>query len=132
MATIEAQRSPSATRAPSRRIKVVIRRVSPLSVLKLSLLFYFCLMLIILIGVAILFAILEAFGVLDPIASLLSELGFGGGTFDFQLGGILRMLFLIGILSVVLWSAFTVFVAFLYNLIADLVGGIEVTLAERR
>ncbi len=33
---------------------------------------------------------------------------------------------------VVVWSLINVFVAVLYNLIADLVGGIEVTLAERR
>ena len=33
---------------------------------------------------------------------------------------------------VVVWSLINVFVAFLYNLISDLVGGIEITLAERR
>jgi hypothetical protein len=34
--------------------------------------------------------------------------------------------------STALWAAFTVFVAFLYNLIADLLGGIEVSLVEKR
>jgi hypothetical protein len=33
---------------------------------------------------------------------------------------------------VVLWTLINVFVAFLYNLISDIVGGIEVTLSERR
>jgi len=32
----------------------------------------------------------------------------------------------------VLWTLINVFVALLYNLISDLVGGIEVTLSERR
>jgi hypothetical protein len=33
---------------------------------------------------------------------------------------------------VVLWSLINLFVAFLYNLLADIVGGVEVTLSERR
>ena len=33
---------------------------------------------------------------------------------------------------VVLWTLINVFVALLYNLISDVVGGIEVTLAEKR
>ena len=33
---------------------------------------------------------------------------------------------------VVLWSLINVFVVVLYNLISDIVGGVEVTLAERR
>ena len=30
------------------------------------------------------------------------------------------------------WSGLTVFVALLYNLISDILGGVEVTLAEKR
>jgi hypothetical protein len=36
-----------------------------------------------------------------------------------------------GIVFVVVWSAITVFVAMLYNLISDIIGGVEVTLAEK-
>jgi hypothetical protein len=32
---------------------------------------------------------------------------------------------------VVVWSVINVFVAMLYNLISDIIGGVEVTLAER-
>ncbi|MGH2728650.1 MAG: DUF3566 domain-containing protein [Actinomycetota bacterium] len=46
-------------------------------------------------------------------------------------GGIFRWLFLFGLLWAVVASAVTVFMAFLYNLIADVVGGIEVSVAER-
>lgn len=90
-------------------------------------------MLIILIGAGILYGVLDGLGLVDSLEDLLTGLGFGGPEgFTFSLGGIYRTLFLVGIVSVVLWSALTVFVAFLYNLIADLVGGIEVTLSERR
>jgi hypothetical protein len=44
----------------------------------------------------------------------------------------MRILFLVGLVSTALWAAFTMFLAFLYNLIADLLGGVEVTLIERR
>ena len=33
---------------------------------------------------------------------------------------------------VVLWTLINVFIVFLYNLLSDVVGGIEVTLSERR
>jgi type 1 glutamine amidotransferase len=38
----------------------------------------------------------------------------------------------IGLALVVLWTLINVFIVFLYNLLSDVVGGIEVTLSERR
>jgi hypothetical protein len=121
-------------RPGARRVKVQIRKVNPFSVLRFSLLFYFCLMLVVLLGLAILYAILSAAGVLDSVAGLLTDVGFGDrqGNFEFDTGFIFRTLFLIGLVSTILWAAFTLVLAFLYNLISDLVGGIEVTLIERR
>ena len=134
MATLETRQPASASarkRATARRVRVVIRRVNPLSVLKFSLIFYFCLTLVVLVGLGILWAILSAMGVIDRFASLMAEL-VGAQEFEVNAGYIFRLLGLIGVMSSVLWAAVTVFVAFLYNLIADLVGGIEVTLSERR
>jgi hypothetical protein len=120
-------------RPTARKVRVVVRRINPWSVLKMSLLFYFCLMLVVLVGLGILYGVLDSLGILDTTEELLSELGFGEGTtgFEFNAGYIFRTLLLIGLISTGLWAALTVFVAFLYNLIADLVGGIEVTLTER-
>jgi hypothetical protein len=126
------QPQPGVRRPGTRRVRVVVRKVNPWSVLRLSLIFYFCLMLVVLVGLGILYAILDSLGILDTTEQLLSEVGFGDGTFEFDAGYIFRALFLIGLISTALWAALTVFVAFLYNLISDLVGGIEVTLTERR
>ena len=146
MATTETiqpkQRPAPGKKGPAgRRVRVQIRRVGPLSVLKISLIFYFCIMLVALVGFAILFSILDSIGVLEPVETLLGELGFGrtvgGGeearaVFQIDFGYLMRTLFLIGLVSTAFWAVFTVFLTFLYNLIADLVGGIEVTLIERR
>ncbi|HEX6261508.1 MAG TPA: DUF3566 domain-containing protein [Actinomycetota bacterium] len=136
MATIQETRrgSPAAAGGPApRRIRVAIRRVNPWSVLRFSLLFYFCLMLVFVIGLAILYMVVDALGVVTSLEQLLESLGFGGDAgFEVNGGFLFRTIFLIGLVSVVIWSALTLFFAFLYNLISDLVGGIEVTLAERR
>lgn len=136
MATIETARrgTEQVRRSASRRVRVVIRRVNPWSVLKFSLLFYVCVMLVVLLGLVILYAVLSSLGVIDALEDLAGSLALGdqGGNFEVNGGYLFRMAFLIGLISSALWAAVTVFLAFLYNLIADLVGGIEVTLAERR
>lgn len=133
MATIEAraEAKPGTKRPTTRRIRVGIRRINPWSVLKFSLIFYFCVMLVVLFGLAILYMLLGALGVLDSLAQLLGDL-WTGGEFEFHGFAIFRTLFLVGFITVVIGSALTVFIAVLYNLISDLVGGIEVTLVERR
>jgi transmembrane protein DUF3566 len=131
METMQAPSRGRVRRGAPRRIRVQVRRISPWSVLKLSLLFYFCLMLVVLLGLGILYAVVDALGILDSIAELLNSVGFGPN-FRFNGGAIFRTVFFIGLVSVAVWSALTVFVVFLYNLISDLVGGIEMTLTERR
>jgi hypothetical protein len=125
------QPQPGDKPATARRVRVVVRRVNPWSVLRFSLLFYFCLMLVFILGVGILYAVLDALGIIDTTEQLLTEVGFPQN-FQIDAGYIFRTMFLIGLISTALWAALTVFVAFLYNLISDLVGGIEVTLTERR
>jgi len=87
------------------------------------------LLLILLLGSAIIFAILKAFGVIANIEQLISDLS--ESAYRVSGGGIFKWLFLFGLLWAVVASAVTVFMAFLYNLIADVVGGIEISVAER-
>jgi hypothetical protein len=113
-----------------RRARLVLRKIDPWSVLKFSLLFYFCLLLIMLLGSAIIFAILKGFGVIANIEKLVRDLS-SSPSYSLSGGTIFRWLFLFGLLGAVVASAVTVFLAFLYNLIADVVGGIEISVAER-
>jgi hypothetical protein len=127
--------TPPGSRRPAvRRVRVTIRRINPWSVFKISMVFYFCLLLVVIVGLGILYGVLSTAGILDSIAELLTGVGFGDaqGVFEFNVGYIFRTLFLVGLISTALWVGFTVFLAFLYNIIADLLGGIELTLVERR
>ena len=136
MRTAEEATGPTTTTRPQpalpRRARVVIRKVGPWSVLRFSLLFYTCVMLVIWLALMILYGIMSSLGVLDSIASLLISVSLVEEGFRFNGPWIFSRLLFVGFGLVAAWSVINVFVAFLYNLVSDVVGGIEVTLAERR
>lgn len=117
--------------ARSRQARVVLRKVGPWSVLKISFLFYLCVMVVILGAMMILYAILGAIGSLDSLTRLIRDL-FADQTFEIHGGWLFSRGLAIGLGMVVLWTLINVFVVFLYNLLSDVVGGVEVTLSERR
>ena len=111
-----------------RKGKLAIRKFDPWAVLKFSSVFYLCMLLIGLFGLGIIFAALKAFGVVGSLEKLLRNL-----QFDVNISGwtIFRWAFLIGLGLSIIATAITTFMAFLYNLIADVVGGIEMQVTER-
>jgi hypothetical protein len=127
----ERGRSRRSSSARSRQAKVVLRKVGPWSVLKISFLFYLCVMVVILGAMMILYAILGAMGALDSLTRLIRDL-FADQSFEINGGWLFSRGLSIGLALVVLWTLINVFIVFLYNLLSDVVGGIEVTLSERR
>jgi transmembrane protein DUF3566 len=142
-------RAPAQTRLPRRgvrRTRVEVRRVGPLSVLKFSLIFYFCVFLVIYLALAIIWAILSASEVIDSLEKLLGTIFPSGSGLSptkqistgrpqpiaIETGQVFTWLFFAGCVGVAVWSLINVFVAVMYNLISDIVGGVEVTLADRR
>jgi uncharacterized membrane protein len=121
------QRSPNR----SRKARVVLRKVEPWSVLKISFLFYLCVMVVIIGAMMILYTILGAIGALDSLTRLIRDL-FADQSFEIHGGWLFTRGLSIGLVLVVLWTLINVFIVFLYNLLSDIVGGIEVTLSERR
>jgi len=132
-APVPAERGRSARSSParSRQAKVVLRKVGPWSVLKISFLFYLCVMAVIIGAMMILYAILGAIGALDSLTRLIRDL-FADQSFQIHGGWLFSRGLSIGLALVVLWTLINVFIVFLYNLLSDVVGGIEVTLSERR
>ena len=114
-----------------RQSTVVVRRVHPLSVLKFSLLFYFCLMLIVLFALILLYWVLGVIGALNSLQHLTGEL-LANNSYKFNGFWIFSRLFLVMAAGVVVWSLVNTCLAMLYNLISDVLGGIQVTLSERR
>ena len=119
----------SAASRRTRQTRVVLRKISPWSVFRFSVLFYFCLMLVLLLAGTLLYFLLGLTGVLDSVTRLVQELFADQG---FVISGLWLFLrgFGFGLVSVVLWSVVNLFGAVLYNLIADIVGGIEITLGD--
>ena len=121
---------PPAAPQPRRGREVVqVRRLDAWSVLKLSLVFYFALLLVIMLGLVAFWAVLIRLGVIDTVLGLFAEVGL---PFTIDPASLASGVFLIGLLNVVLWSGINVFAALLYNLIAELIGGLKVTLAPDR
>lgn len=121
-----------------RRARLQVRRVDPWSVLKTTLLYSLCLLVVLLVAVAALYAVLSAMGVFDSLNTAIRDLTDSGGAAStgglqviFSAPRILLWTGLLGAVNVVLITALATLGAVLYNLCAEVWGGIEVTLAEQ-
>jgi hypothetical protein len=113
-----------------RRVRRTIKHIDPLSVLKLSLFYYTCFLAVWLVLVAILYSILESMGLFDTLEEVSDGFALGWDV-NITLFFVEKWAFLIGLVLVVLGSVVNLFLAFLYNVGSDLVGGIEMTFVER-
>jgi hypothetical protein len=129
--------APSALRRPGRgprRANLQIKRFDPWSVLKLSLVLGVALFFVWLVAVGILYAVLDGMGVWDGLNGISDELLQGASETGEPLisaGRVFGVAAIIGAVNIVLFSALATVGAFIYNVSADLAGGLEVTLAER-
>lgn len=127
-----------AIRAPRvRRARLKIANIDPWSVMKVSFLFSVALGVILLVAVALLWLLLDFMGFFSTVASTVDDIsGEEGGSsgFDvvafFSLPRVLGMATIVALIDIVMITALTTLCAYLYNISTDLVGGVEVTLAE--
>lgn len=134
-----------ATRPPTRatvagrqqgpvRASMQVRRFDPWSVLKVSLVLSVALFFVWMIAVAFLYLVLGGMGVWAKLNSNVGDLltsASGSGGELVSSGTIFGGAALVGLVNIVLLTAMATCGAFIYNLTTDLVGGIEVTLADR-
>lgn len=116
------------------RVSMQIRRIDPWSTLKVSLLLSVALFFVWMITVAFLYLVLGGMGVWAKLNSNVGDLlnnASGSSAELVSSGTIFGGAFLIGLVNIVLMTALATIGAFVYNLITDLIGGIEVTLADR-
>lgn len=124
-----------APRAP-RKASLQLRRFDPWSVFKLTLVLSVAMFLIWLVAVGVLYGILNGMGVWDNLNGTWNDLasvneGEGGGEQLISAGRVFGISAVVGAVNVVLFTAFATVLAFVYNVSADLAGGIEITLSER-
>lgn len=121
---------------PPRRARLRLTRVDPWSVTKTSFLLSIAFGVVTLVAVLIVWSVLGAAGVWESINATVASVldGESASGFDVEnyvgTSRILAFTTLVTILNVFLITAVATLGAFMYNLAAALLGGIEVTLAE--
>jgi hypothetical protein len=120
---------PAAARRGRTSTRRVVRRVEPRSVVKVSAVFYACVFVALLVAGIVLWIAAAAAGIVGNVESFIGDL-FALDEFRFEPFRILQAAFLGGVVLVALGTAANVVATLLFNLIAELVGGVEVTVAD--
>ncbi|WP_029391188.1 DUF3566 domain-containing protein [Streptomyces xiaopingdaonensis] len=120
----------------TRKARLRVAKADPWSVMKVSFLLSIALGVCTVVAVAVLWMVMDAMGVFSTIGSTISQATGSEGSSGFDLESFLSLprvlLFtsLIAVIDVVLATALATLGAFIYNLSAGFVGGVELTLAE--
>jgi hypothetical protein len=127
---------PAAARGP-RRARLRLSRIDPWSVMKVSFLLSIAFGIVTVVSVFMVWSVLGAAGVWTSINNTVSDTVSSGNntsTFNIQdyvgMSRVLGFTMLVSVIDVILITAIATLGAFLYNMAASLLGGIEVTLAE--
>src|SRR3954453_16420635 len=125
-------------RSNSRRTRVTVRRFGLFSVFKFALIFSYCAMVVVWLALLLVYFMLSAAGVTDTVAYWIGcVVNTDNGTKNCVAAGIdgvklFTWLFGAGIVMAMAAALLGTFIALIYNLISDIVGGVEVVLAEKR
>ncbi|MGN6474498.1 MAG: DUF3566 domain-containing protein [Mycobacteriales bacterium] len=125
----------SVARKRGRRARLTLKRIDPWSTLKFSLVYGLVGAMVLVVAVVVLYGVIDAMGVIGSLRKFLSDVSdssSGPGLASWlSFGRVLIVAIVVGLVNVVLFSAFATLTAFIYNVCTDIVGGVEVTLSER-
>lgn len=113
----------------ARQVHRIVRRVDPWSMLKLSLVFYFCVWLMVMISGVLIWGVAVGSGTVEGVEGFIARL-LAFEEFRFNADQIFRLFAMGGLILVFLATAVSAILAVLFNLISDLIGGIRVTVIE--
>lgn len=121
---------PAPARGP-RRARLQLRHIDPSTVLRFSCVLAVALFFVWLIVVGMLYVVLDASGVIGKVNDTITTINGPGSHAPISGGIVFGGAAIVGIINVVLFIALSTVGALVYNLCAELVGGIELTLSER-
>ena len=120
--------------AGPRRVRLAVSRIDPWSVMKLGFLLSIAIGIMTVVSTAVLWFVLDGMHVFSSINKTVTEVV---GTESFinilkyvEFGRVISLAVLIAVINVVLLTALATIGAFLYNIVAALVGGIHLTLTD--
>lgn len=133
-ASTERKKAPRIRR--TRKARLRLARIDPWSVMKTSFLFSIAFGVMLVVIATVLWTVLAGSGALEAVDQFLVPLLSDGDSVPFRLEDYLNTSRVVGFtalvaaIDVVILTAVATLVAFLYNMAATLIGGLEVTLAE--
>ena len=110
------------------RRRLTLKRIDPWSVLKFGFVANLALLAIWLLGAGIVWFFVRRLELIEKVCEIAGDVAFV--ECGINGGNLFRALLLLGLLGTVIQTGLLVFLAFLHNLIADLVGGIGFTFTE--
>ncbi len=129
-------RTGARTTPRTRKARLRVAKADPWSVMKVSFLLSIALGICTIVAAAVLWMVMDAMGVFSTVGGTISEATGSNESngFDLQsflsLPNVLLFTSIIAVIDVVLATALATLGAFIYNLSAGFVGGVELTLAE--
>lgn len=123
-------------RRPPRRARLRLTRIDPWSVMKTSFLLAIAFGVVTVVSVFIIWSVLAAAGVWDSINDTVRDVvgGEDAANWDVEkyvgMSRVMGFTILVAVVDVILITAIATLGAFLYNMSAALLGGVELTLAE--
>ncbi|MEU9912175.1 DUF3566 domain-containing protein [Streptomyces sp. NPDC051001] len=134
--TVRRPRTGARTTPRTRKARLRVAKADPWSVMKVSFLLSIALGICTIVAAAVLWMVMDAMGVFSTVGGTISEATGSNESngFDLQsflsLPNVLMFTTIIAVIDVVLATALATLGAFIYNLSAGFVGGVELTLAE--
>ena len=135
-AAMRRPRTGARTTPRTRKARLRVAKADPWSVMKVSFLLSIALGICTVVAAAVLWMVMDAMGVFSTVGGTISEATGSNESngFDLQsflsLPRVLMFTSVIAVIDVVLATALATLGAFIYNLSAGFVGGVELTLAE--
>jgi hypothetical protein len=117
-----------------RRVRLSVSRVDPWSAMKLGFLLAVAIGIMTVVATAVVWYVLDGMMVFQKIQDFVTQIAGEESDVDImqfvEFGRVVSLATLLGVINVVIITALSTIMAFLYNIVAALVGGVHLTLAD--